>query len=142
MYISKFGHLPDFFIHWYYKYRLHICSSYSFICLYMAIYQIFVMHVWVRGGQFFTGLCTTASPWRILHSEVRGGPESPAASNISLLFCNSILAAALLIRSAIAYFHWQLVQSVVMFLLNILKFFLVLHLSQNIIKLHMDRLIE
>ncbi|KAL0177017.1 hypothetical protein M9458_025911, partial [Cirrhinus mrigala] len=44
------------------------------------------------------GLCITASFWRILHLDVLGTPEAPAASNTCLLLCNGILAAALLIR--------------------------------------------
>ncbi len=73
-----------------------------------TVWKLVFMYVWahcnrfclcalVRGGRI-VGLCTTASFWRILHLEVCGTPEAPAASNTCLLLCNGILAAALIIR--------------------------------------------
>ncbi len=73
-----------------------------------TVWKLVFMYVWahcnrfclcslVRGGRI-VGLCTTASSWRILHLEVCGTPEAPAASNTGLLLCNGILAAAFLIR--------------------------------------------
>ncbi len=73
-----------------------------------TVWKLVFMYVWAHCNRFclcalvrsgrIVGLCTTASFWRILHLEVCGTPEAPAASNTGFLLCNGILAAAFLIR--------------------------------------------